>query len=59
MRVGLRGRCTYDLLVGWYVWVIAIVLLLALVALCVVLIQRRRRAGGVLSVRPGPKRPRQ
>ena len=49
----------YDLLVGWYLWVVAIVLVLALIALGAVLIQRRRRSGGVLSVRPRPKRDRQ
>jgi preprotein translocase subunit SecG len=47
------------LLVGWYLWVVAIVLVLALILLGAILVQRRRRAGGVLSVRPRPKRDRQ
>jgi hypothetical protein len=50
---------TYDLLMGGYLWVVAIVLVLALIALGAVLVQRRRRSGGVLSVRPRPKRDRQ
>jgi uncharacterized iron-regulated membrane protein len=49
----------YDLRVDWYLWVIVAVLVLALLALGAVLIQRRRRAGGVLSVRPRRKTPRQ
>ena len=49
----------YDLLVGWYLWVVAIVLVLALIVLGAILVQRRRRSGGVLSVRPRPKRERQ
>ena len=49
----------YDLLVVWYLWVVAIVLVLALIALGAILVQRRRRSGGVLSVRPRPKRRRQ
>jgi hypothetical protein len=57
--LGLLRRCTYDLLMGGYLWVVAIVLVLALIALGAVLVQRRRRSGGVLSVRPRPKRDRQ
>jgi hypothetical protein len=57
--LGLMRRCTYDLLVGWYLWVVAIVLVLALIALGAILVQRRRRSGGVLSVRPRPKKERQ
>ena len=49
----------YDLLVGWYLWVAAIVLVVALILLGAILVQRRRRSGGVLSVRPRPKRDRQ
>ena len=46
----------YDLLVGWYLWVVAIVLVLPLVMFVAILAQRRRRSGGVLSVRLRPKR---
>jgi len=46
----------YDLLVGWYLWVVAIVLVLALIAFGAILVQQRRRSGGVLSVRPRRKR---
>ena len=49
----------YDLLVGWYLWVAAIVMVVALVLLGAMTVQRRRRSGGVLSVRPRPKRDRQ
>ena len=45
--------------VGWYLWGVAIILVLALIALGAILIPRRRRSGGVLSVRPRPKRNRQ
>jgi hypothetical protein len=58
-RLGLMRRSTYDLLVGWYLWVVAIVLVLALIALGAILVQRWRRSGGVVSVRPRPKRRRQ
>jgi uncharacterized iron-regulated membrane protein len=45
--------------VGWMLWVIIVLLVLALLALGTVLVARRRRAGGVLSVRPRKRRPRQ
>ena len=57
--LGLMRTCAYDLLVGWYLWVVAIVLVLVLIALGAILVQRRRRSGGVLSVRPRPKKERQ
>jgi hypothetical protein len=49
----------YDLFVGWYLWVVVIVLVLALVLLGTILVERRRGSGGVLSVRPRPNRDRQ
>ena len=42
----------YDLPVGWYLWVVAIVLVLALMAFGAILVQRRWRSRSVLSVRP-------
>jgi preprotein translocase subunit SecG len=50
------GAAPYDLPVGWYLWIVIVVAVLALIMLGVILIQRRRRAGGVLSVRPRSKR---
>jgi len=56
-RSRLVGRA-YDSPVAWYLWVIVVAIVLALILLGAILFQRRRRAGGVLSVRPRTKRPR-
>jgi hypothetical protein len=42
--------------VAWYGWLILVIVVLALVALIATLVQRQRRAGGVLSVGSRPRR---
>jgi hypothetical protein len=38
--------------VTWYGWLFVVIVLLAVLAIVATIVQRQRRAGGVLSVRP-------